>query len=157
MITIRRRQKVMTQQIADGADMMPPSLRVKLQRLAGELTEEEQAHVRAMVAEDVTGALTPSLRATLERCAAELTTDEQAHLAELVGVAMFAGDGTDTDTAGHRAASYEDEDGWKGKPGTSPWNKAEGGVPLPNLGAVLIAGFGVVWGGVISTQPEPPE
>lgn len=50
----------------------------------------------------------------------------------------------EADAHGYQVAEYEDEFGYKGRPGTNPAYVAQGGVPLPNLGAVLIVAAGIL-------------
>jgi hypothetical protein len=130
----------MRQQMQNNVDTISPSLEAKLRQFADGLTAEEQAQVRALQTNDVTGMLAPSLRDKAQQVADTLTPEEQAQvhlLVERTGVAAPATD--EADVEGHRAAHYEDDDGWKGKPGTNPNGVGKGGNSLGQL-----AGWGLM-------------
>jgi hypothetical protein len=109
------------------------TLEAKIRRFAGELTPEEQEQLRAIQAQprDVTGLMSSSLWDKAQQVAGMLTTEEEAALRHMLARAGVTTAGSDeAEAQGFRMAAYEDEWGYKGKPGTggaSGWQSGVGG------------------------------
>jgi hypothetical protein len=128
---------------------MAQSLEAKLHEFAAGLTAEEMAQVRGFLMELDRG-LTPTVRAKARQFVRNLTPDEAAQVAQVAqrAAADPALDGQ-ADAQGYAAAAYEDEYGYKGRPGTNPMNAGGGSsadrwgfaVVIGSIGALLIGGI----------------
>jgi hypothetical protein len=146
----------MTHQMEHQPLTIETSLGTKLRDLVAGLTAEEEVQLHSMRVESGAADLSPSLRAKLQQAADRLTPEERSQVRDLVRrAAVDPMLGIEADTTGHAVAVYEDEYGYKGRPGTNPAYMAQGGVSLPNLGFVLLSFAGAVWhANVIVNGPE---
>lgn len=122
----------MTRQPEHGASTMLPSLEAKLRQLAGELTPEDEAQLRAMGMMASADELSQSMQVKFRQCAAALTRDEATQLRLL---SEFISGSTD-DTAGFMIALYEGDPGNKGRSGQV--GLPAGGDPASILGGAAI-------------------
>jgi hypothetical protein len=136
----------MTQQTQNDRSVILPSLEAKLRQFAEALAPEEVTRLRETQKDDVTGMLSPSLRDKAQQVAGALSPEEQEqlyHLLERAGVAATVGG--EADTQGYMKAMYEDDLGYKGKPGTDPTQQQTGGHDLLPL---LVVGGLIAWHGI---------
>jgi hypothetical protein len=136
----------MTQQTQNESGAMSPSLETKLRQFVDGLTPEEAEQLRAIHGDDVTGMLSPSLQDKAHQVAATFTSEEQVQLSILLaraGVGVATGE--EADTQGYMRAMYEDDLGYKGKPGTDPTQQQTGGsnlFPIVAAGGLILLGLG---------------
>jgi hypothetical protein len=118
---------------------MAQTLEAKLQEFGAGLTDEESAQMRGFLMEIGRG-LPPSVQAKARRFIRNLTTEEAAELAQAAQHAAVDGAlDAEADAQGYRAAAYEDEYGYKGRPGTNPMN-AGGSSGVDRWGFALVFG-----------------
>jgi hypothetical protein len=131
----------MSEKTDSGLGAVWPSLETKLRQLAGELTPEEWAQLRAAAAANGIGEPLPSLQAKLQRSVDNLTAEEQVHLGVLLeSVALGAAAGAEVDVRGYLKAVYEGPFGWKGR-GPDPTEVQPGGSNSGVLDPVPVLGF----------------
>ncbi|MGH2588830.1 MAG: hypothetical protein ACRDJE_28230, partial [Dehalococcoidia bacterium] len=138
------------------------TLAAKIRQFIGELTPEEQEQVRAMQmrSDDVSGLMSSPLWDKAREAAGALTPEETEQLVRLL---ERTGVTAPTDDAGNvqgfRMAAYEEDDGWKGKPGTNPNGVGKGGTPIlgPVLGFLFIVGSIMPGVGLVADYHAEPS